>query len=145
MCRQEGTAGAWRRPRRLAACAEAEHFARLKAEAESQDYANRLRVAQEQLAEYAAQKAADALLIQGQAEGLHALLGGGADAQALSQHLDVLRERIAEAANEAKAFAAQQKADVETLKRSSVQVLLGLCAAGLGMPSFRAPPRLGSR
>jgi hypothetical protein len=36
-----------------------EHVARLKAEAEAQDYANRLRVAAEQLTEYAQQKASD--------------------------------------------------------------------------------------
>jgi hypothetical protein len=38
-----------------------EHVARLKAEAEAQDCANRLRVAQEQLAEYAAQKEGDSV------------------------------------------------------------------------------------
>lgn len=41
--------------------ASEEHVARLKAEAEVQDYINRLRVAQEQLVEYAAQKEEDCL------------------------------------------------------------------------------------
>lgn len=101
---------------------EAEHFARLKAEAVAQDCANRLRVAQEQLAEYAAQKEADAVAAANQAGQLSEMLQNGPhDAQALAQQIEQLRERLSDAASEAKAFAAQQKADVETLKRSSAQ------------------------
>ena len=124
--------------RLLAAPAEAEHFARLRAEAVAQDCANRLRVAQEQLAEYAVQKEADAVAAATQAEQLSEMLQKGPqDAQALAQQVDQLRERLGDAASEAKAFAAQQKADVETLKRSSAQVWV--CVWGGGGEGEKAP------
>lgn len=105
---------------------------RLKAESDAADKARRLQVAQEQLAEYAFQKQADADSLLQQAEKLKAahldalaLPDGSvrqAALEAVTQELQTLTERIADAASEAKAFALQQAADVETLKRSSRQV-----------------------
>lgn len=102
-----------------------ERLARQKAEADALDKTNRLRVAQEQLAEYAVDKAKDAEAVFELAEGLSgAVAGGSTDLAALHSQLQLLREKLSEAAAEAKAFAAQQKADVESLKRSSQQAEL---------------------
>ena len=54
--------------------AAAEHMARLKAEGEAQHASRRLAVAQEQLAEYAAQKEMDAAALLQQAQQLEALM-----------------------------------------------------------------------
>lgn len=112
------------RAKLLLLCAEAE-LARQRAEAEAQDKSNRLRVAQEQLCEWAAQKEADALDLLRAAEQAAAAATAASAAgsnEALLQQVQALRNMVAEAAAEAKAFAAQQKADVESLKRSSRQV-----------------------
>ena len=103
-------------------------MARLTAEGEAVDYSRRLTVAQEQLAEYAAQKEEDAAGYLHQAEALEALLKSllhntedtpaRAQLQAASHELC---QKLAEEAGEAKSFAAQQKADVERAKRSSSQ------------------------
>jgi len=106
-----------------------EHLARLRAEADALDKATRLRVAQEQLAEYALEKSKSASSILQQAEAveqvLAALLAGsqeGAEPAAILQQLQRLKQQIADAALEAQAFSEQQQADVERLKRSSQQV-----------------------
>lgn len=118
-----------------------EHIKRLRAEAEAQDRSNRLRVAQEQLAEYASQKEQDVARLLQAAEELQALVvaqagagagvGGSAPAPgaddapaaatnaALLAAVSALKQQVADAADEASAFAKQQKADVESLKRSS--------------------------
>lgn len=109
-------------------CAE-EHMARLTAEGEAVDYSRRLTVAQEQLAEYAAQKEEDAAGYLQQAQSLQTLLASllnstedsAAKAQ-LQAASSKLCQTLAEEAGEAKSFAAQQKADVERAKRSSSQV-----------------------
>ncbi|GLC41087.1 hypothetical protein PLESTB_000944400 [Pleodorina starrii] len=106
-----------------------EHVARLKAEAEAQDCANRLRVAQEQLAEYAEQKSVDSQGLVQEAERLKEVLGQlaqqqgstAADFQQVAQLFNGLLEKITDAATEARAFAAQQASDLATLKRSSGQ------------------------
>ncbi|GFR42252.1 hypothetical protein Agub_g3147 [Astrephomene gubernaculifera] len=106
-----------------------EHVARLKAEAEAQDCANRLRVAQEQLAEYAAQKEVDCNGLVQEADRLRDDLerlmqhpdSTAAEFQQVAQHFNVLREKLVDAATEAHAFAAQQASDLATLKRSSAQ------------------------
>ncbi|PNH09778.1 hypothetical protein TSOC_003592 [Tetrabaena socialis] len=101
-----------------------EHVARLKAEAEATDVANRLRVAQEQLAEYAAQKEADAVSLQQDADRFEEVLrssGGAEELQPVAQLFNQLKEKLTEAAMEARAFAAQQASDLATLKRSSAQ------------------------
>lgn len=106
-----------------------EHLARLKAEAEAQDCANRLRVAQEQLAEYAAQKESDANALLAEAETLQQLMAGAlqrpsvtaAELTQVAQQLSSLREKLDEAAVEARAFHSQARADMESLKRSSAQ------------------------
>lgn len=61
-------------------CAE-EHVARLKAEGEAADAARRLAVAQEQIAEYAAQRETEAADIVAQASSLVACLQGSATSQ----------------------------------------------------------------
>lgn len=106
-----------------------EHLARVRAEAEAQDKSDRLRVAQEQLAEYAEQKEKDAEGLfenaQSVEQSLHQfseqLQSKGLDASTILQQMQQLKQRIADAASEAQAFAAQQKADVERSKRSSQQ------------------------
>ncbi|EFJ53122.1 hypothetical protein VOLCADRAFT_115699 [Volvox carteri f. nagariensis] len=106
-----------------------EHIARLKAEAEAQDCANRLRVAQEQLAEYAAQKEEDSAGLVQEAERLKEALAQllqqpgstAADFQQIAHMFNSLLEKLADAATEARAFAAQQASDLATLKRSSAQ------------------------
>jgi len=104
-----------------------EHMARLTAEGEAVDYSRRLTVAQEQLAEYAAQKEEDAAGYLQQAQSLEKLLtswletndNSPAGVQAAARDLC---QKLAEEAGEAKSFAAQQKADVERAKRTSSQV-----------------------
>jgi len=142
--------------------------ARLKAEADAQHATQRLAVAQQQMAEYASGKAADAQSLAQQSEALDGLLArvlaglrsagngagdsvdaigasanaadaaagsatpagsepGPADAGAAAlAALGTLRERLAEAANEAAAFAQlqQQGTEAERSKRSSAQVSL---------------------
>lgn len=106
-----------------------EHMARLTAEGEAVDYSRRLTVAQEQLAEYAAQKEEDAAGYLQQAQSLEALLQsllqGNEDNPARAQLQAAthdLCQKLADEAGEAKNFAAQQKADIERAKRSSSQV-----------------------
>ena len=106
-----------------------EHMARLTAEGEAVDYSRRLTVAQEQLAEYAAQKDEDAAGYLQQAQSLEALLTSllqsSEDSPARAQLQAASRDlcqKLAEEAGEAKSFAAQQKADVERAKRTSSQV-----------------------
>ncbi|KAG2445151.1 hypothetical protein HYH02_008619 [Chlamydomonas schloesseri] len=106
-----------------------DHVARLKAEAEAQDAQNRLRVAQEQLAEYAAQKEADANDLLQEAEKLKDALrqlleqpgSTAGELQQVAQLFNTLREKVVDAVTEARAFAAQQQSDLATLKRSSAQ------------------------
>ncbi|KAG2500287.1 hypothetical protein HYH03_001865 [Edaphochlamys debaryana] len=106
-----------------------EHVARLKAEAEAQDAANRLRVAQEQLAEYSAQKAEDTEGLLQEADRLREALrqllerpgSTATELEEVSQSFQTLREKLVDAVAEARAFAAQQAADLVTLKRSSDQ------------------------
>ena len=93
------------------------------------DYSRRLTVAQEQLAEYAAQKEEDAAGHLQQAQKLEALLKellqSNSDNQAmtaLQTASSALCQKLAEEAGEATNFAAQQKADVERAKRSSSMV-----------------------
>lgn len=64
----------WRCPLNGLLLAAAEHMARLKAEGEAQNASRRLAVAQEQLAEYAAQKEMDAAALLQQAQQLEALV-----------------------------------------------------------------------
>lgn len=111
-------------------------MARLTAEGEAVDYSRRLTVAQEQLAEYAAQKEEDAAGYLQQAQSLQmllaSLLASSEDGPAKTQlqaASNGLCQKLAEEAGEAKSFAAQQKADVERAKRSSSQVMFWLVIA----------------
>jgi hypothetical protein len=88
-------------------------------------------VAQEQLAEYATEKSEVAASVLQQAEAveaaLHQLMGGAqadpaAGSSLVASQLQQLKARLGELAAEAQAFAEQQRADVERLKRSSEQV-----------------------
>lgn len=75
------------------------------------------------MCEWAQQKEADALDLLLAAEQAAAAAASTAGSnEMLLQQVQALRNMVAEAAAEAKAFAAQQKADVESLKRSSRQV-----------------------
>lgn len=113
----------------LAAALHAEHMARVQAEADVQDRERRLSVAQIQLAEYATQKESDASGLLGDAEELQrqlaALLAGsggeeGAPAQ-LRERAEQLCAKMGEYVRESKAFAEQQRSDLENAKRSSDQ------------------------
>lgn len=94
-------------------------------------------VAQEQLAEYAAEKSTSASAILQQAEALEAtlqqLLAGSSSAdaatptQVVAAAMQQLKAQLAQAAVEAQAFAEQQQADVERAKRSSAQVCVCVC------------------
>lgn len=108
-----------------------EHCARVKAEGDALDKASRLRVAQEQLAEYAIQKDKDSAALLSQAEEVQAmarevLLHHGLETEAgkLLHSVQLLYETLSEAACEARAFAEQQKADIERYKRTSQQAEL---------------------
>jgi len=109
-----------------------EHMARLHAEADAQDKARRLAVAQQQLAEYAAQKEEDALEMLREAQALldAVVSGGGGEAQdaevppGLEEQVGALKDKLEQAAAEAKAFAAQHREDMERSKRSSAQAEL---------------------
>jgi hypothetical protein len=105
-------------------------MARVQAEADVQDRERRLSVAQIQLAEYATQKESDASGLLGDAEELQrqlaALLAGsdgeeGAPAQ-LRERAEQLCAKMGEYVRESKAFAEQQRSDLENAKRSSDQV-----------------------
>lgn len=119
-------------------------MARLQAEAAAQDAAQRLQVAQQQMAEYATGKAADANRLIQQGQQLSDLLkklaaaftdpasrptdvaDSAASGETMSSALaalSVLQERLGESAEEAAAFAQiQQGADADSLKRSPEEV-----------------------
>ena len=107
-----------------------EHVARLRAEAEAQDKARRLVVAQQQLAEYATQKEEDAAGLLKDAEELVSVIGGSQNGEisnsnstaSLLGKVESLRNRLEQAAVEANAFATQHREDMERTKRSSAQV-----------------------
>eukprot|EP00878_Enallax_costatus_P007578 GHUV01007935.1.p1 GENE.GHUV01007935.1~~GHUV01007935.1.p1 ORF type:complete len:658 (+),score=224.07 GHUV01007935.1:58-2031(+) len=112
------------------AALEEEHLLRLRAEADALDKAQRLQVAQEQLAEYAVEKSQTAAGILQHAEAveqaLQLLTSSSSQAMPvdLLQQVQLLKQKLAEAAVEAQAFSEQQQADVERLKRSSHQAQL---------------------
>jgi hypothetical protein len=128
--------GAWLADEGLRSCAFADEQAlRHAAEAEAADKASRLRVTQEQLAEWATQKHADAQALVAQAQALQASLesrptsvgdaactGDDDSAPALKQQLADLARMLADSAAEAHAFAVLQKAQADNLKRSLAQV-----------------------
>ena len=102
-------------------------------------------MAQEQLAEYACDKSDAALKLLRQAEAVESALQKALTDQAagpagsdLVQQLTQLKGQLAELASESQAFAEQQKADVERLKRSSQQVSNG--ARLLHLSSSRQDP-----
>jgi hypothetical protein len=108
-----------------------EHVARLKAEAQAQDHRNRLRVAQEQLAEYAAQKQQDAADVLSQADALQAALtallqqaGDSPQVSSAAEALTRLKERLEDVAQEAEAFAKQQVMSVSAAWCSAQLLLL---------------------
>ncbi|CAD7701392.1 unnamed protein product [Ostreobium quekettii] len=112
----------------LSKVAYEEHMARVQAEADAQDKARRLAVAQQQLAEYAAQKEEDAAALLRDAQALARSVGGGQEggeglraATGLGARVEALKNRLAQAAAEAKAYAAQHREDMERSKRSSAQ------------------------
>ncbi|MEW5315697.1 MAG: hypothetical protein WDW38_007107 [Sanguina aurantia] len=125
-----------------------EHTARVKAEAEAADRGLRLRVAQEQLAEHAAQKAVDAGCLATKAADCLAALealskpsgegssSGATDISLVSRLAQQLQEMLVEAAHEATAFAAQQRQDADRLKRSHHQA---------DLPSTSSDPDLMKR
>lgn len=130
----------------------AEHMARLKAEGEAQNSSRMLAVAQEQLAEYAAQKEADAAQLLEEAQELEALINrtmqgeaaesSGVGADEVVAQLQKLQSRLLEADREAKAFSAMQRADIERFKRNSEQV--GRCIWQVQVPyeDFRSTQAL---
>lgn len=118
-----------------------EHTARVKAEAHAADRGLRLHVAQEQLAEHAAQKAVDASCLATKAAECIAALetftqvgngsSAGADITQVSTLAQQLKDMLVEAAHEATAFAAQQRQDADRLKRSHHQVGLQASSCSL--------------
>jgi len=116
----------------LAASLHAEQQARLQAEADVADRERRLSVAQIQLAEYASQKESDASSLLGDAQELRrqllGLLGGGGgegEPQQLRERAEQLCAKMGEYVRESKAFAEQQRSDLENAKRGSEQTLPG--------------------
>lgn len=117
-----------------------EHAGRLRAEADAEANARRLMVAQEQWGEYLGQKAGDSSALLERAQALQALLqqmapsaGGDAAAAAALGEMGRLVEELGVAATEARASAAQLKAESERSKRSLEQVLLGGAACMQGL------------
>eukprot|EP00201_Polytomella_parva_P012952 CAMPEP_0175067104 /NCGR_PEP_ID=MMETSP0052_2-20121109/16900_1 /TAXON_ID=51329 ORGANISM="Polytomella parva, Strain SAG 63-3" /NCGR_SAMPLE_ID=MMETSP0052_2 /ASSEMBLY_ACC=CAM_ASM_000194 /LENGTH=783 /DNA_ID=CAMNT_0016333923 /DNA_START=206 /DNA_END=2557 /DNA_ORIENTATION=+ len=98
-----------------------EHQARLKAESDAQDKMNRLRVAQEQMAEFTQHKHDTVLDILKEAENMEILLHNLPEEVKieLSKHLMVLKNKLSDDAQESKAFVALQHAEMESHKRSS--------------------------
>jgi len=97
-----------------------EHLARLKAEAEAEETSKRLAVAQTQLAEYSMQKSDDVEQLEQQAvvleELFNELKGSWSDSSLvdkLSAQMNTLVAKIEEISGEAKAFALQQKEDLQ--------------------------------
>lgn len=115
----------------LFCCAHTEeHAARLRAENDAQDKSRRLLVAQNQFAEHATQKERDAVELLKEAQDLFSAVDGDMEAQTSDPEvaarvqvmLETLCERIAQAAAEAKAFAAQHREDMERNKRALMEV-----------------------
>ena len=97
-----------------------EHLGRLKAEAEAEDSSRRLAVAQTQLTEYSLQKSEDVAELETEAETMAQLFGqfgsnvsDPALLKKLSEQMETLKAKIREISGEARAFAMQQKADLQ--------------------------------
>ncbi|BDA42942.1 UPF0652 protein [Coccomyxa sp. Obi] len=122
-----------------------EHQARLKAEAEAENATRRLAVAQEQIAEYALQREGEAGHLLGQVQAVHAKLASalqqdgeaGSNLNDLGAQVQALKEKLEEAVTEARAFAAQQKADAERTKRSFSQADLQTADSDVEMKRMR--------
>eukprot|EP00210_Caulerpa_lentillifera_P005855 g5599.t1 len=98
-----------------------EHAARVKAEAEAEESSKKLAVAQTQLTEYSLQKSSDVDALEKETDLLNQLFiqitnSNNFDTELMSQlkeQMDSIRTRIADISGEAKAFAMQQKADLQ--------------------------------
>ncbi|KAL6752973.1 hypothetical protein V8C86DRAFT_1813438 [Haematococcus lacustris] len=94
---------------------------RQRAEARAEDAVNRLRVAQEQLSEWAGSKARDAQTSLGVTQQLLQLLkeSNGSSTEPAVAQLLLLQEQLQQSALEATALAREAQADADKLKRSS--------------------------
>lgn len=106
-----------------------EHLGRLKAEAVAEDCSRRLAVAQTQLTEYSLQKSEDVAELEKEADVMESLFrqlcqsaGDSESMQELSAHMETLKMRIRDISGEAKAFALQQKADLQRSQGVITQV-----------------------
>ncbi len=111
-----------------------EQTARQRAEALAQHNASKLRVAQEQLAEWAVEKDRDAQHVLQQAQQLEQALraataGPSASSDDVLKSLAALRSLLQDNAASAQAFAAQMRTDVDRSKRSSQQVCVAASTA----------------
>ncbi|GFH12889.1 uncharacterized protein HaLaN_08664 [Haematococcus lacustris] len=97
---------------------------RQRAEARAEDAVNRLRVAQEQLSEWAGSKARDAQTSLGVTQQLLQLLkeSNGSSTEPAVAQLLLLQEQLQQSALEATALARDAQADADKLKRSSHKV-----------------------
>lgn len=136
------------------ACRAEEHAGRLRAEADAEANARRLTVAQEQWGEYLQQKEADTSALLARAQALQQVLaalapgaGGDPNASAAVAEMGRLVEELGVVAAEARASAAQLRA--ESGKRSSAQVCgwwvgfgAGQVRAWLGGPGMQLGSQL---
>ena len=97
-----------------------EHLGRLKAEAEAEESSRRLAVAQTQLTEYSLQKSEDVVDLEKEADALDTcfkqLISNAGDPEVMkkmTEQMETLRVKIKDISGEAKAFAMQQKADLQ--------------------------------
>lgn len=105
-----------------------EHLGRLKAEAEAEESSRKLAVAQTHLTEYAVQKSEDVTQLEKEMESMELLFGQLASSSdetlvdKLRSQINILKAKVTEISGEAKAFAMQQKSDLQNSKGIVSQV-----------------------
>lgn len=119
----------------------AEHAARVRAEGAAADAARRLEVAQEQVHEYARARAQDAAEALAEAEAAVAKAASSSSSEDASlASLVALRDRLAQASEEAAAFAELTRADAERARRSAAAAAEAAASGVLLPPGGGALP-----
>ena len=130
---------------------KAEHAARVRAEGAAADASRRLEVAQEQVHEYARARAQDAAEALAEAEAAVSKAGASssapssASAPAALASLVALRDRLAQASEEARAFAELTRADAERARRSAAAAAEAAASGGLSLEREGKASRAGGR
>ena len=125
----------------------AEHAARVRAEGAAADASRRLEVAQEQVHEYARARAQDAAEALAEAEAAVARASSSSSessAQPALASLVALRDRLAQASEEAAAFAELTRADAERARRSAAAAAEAAASGGGGALSSCAAANAGA-